>query len=152
MPSIKLPLTTIAVSLGVAVAGCGGSSGPSVPVSAKLQSVPGSKTGQIVLSQVGAQRIGIQTGSAVGLSIPRHPAARHATVVIPYSAVVYDPTGATFAFTRVAPLRYQEVPITIDRIVGNSAYLVRGPKAGSAVVSVGAEELYGVQTGVLAQT
>jgi hypothetical protein len=151
-PSIKLPLTTIAVSLGVALAGCGGGGNSSVPVSAKLERVPGSKKVQIVLSQLGAQRIGIQTGSAVRLPSPRHAAARQATVVIPYSAVVYDPTGATVAFTRVAPLRYQEVPITIDRIVGNTAYLVKGPKAGSAVVSVGAEELYGVQAGVLAQT
>jgi len=151
-PSIKLPLTTIAITAGVALAGCGGSSGPSIPVSAKLESAPGSKTGQIVLSPLGAQRIGVQTGRTVALPTPRHPAARQARVVIPYSAVVYDPSGVTYAFARVAPLRYQEVPITIDRIVGNSAYLVSGPKPGTAVVSVGAEELYGVQTGVLAQT
>ena len=41
---------------------------------------------------------------------------------------------------------------TVDYIAGSSAYLRRGPHAGSDVVSSGAEELYGVQTGVLAQT
>ena len=73
-------------------------------------------------------------------------------MIIPYSAVIYDPSGKTYAFTNTAPLTFVEVPITVDHISGNSAYLTTGPKAGAKVVSVGAEELYGVQTGVLAQT
>ncbi len=125
----KLPLTAIGVSLGVALAGCGGSSGPAIPVSAKLVSVPGSKTGQIILSQIGAQRIGLRTGTAVAVRSRAGIPGRHSTVVIPYSAVVYNPSGATFTFARVGRLRYQEVQITIDKIVGNSAYLVSGPQA-----------------------
>jgi hypothetical protein len=42
--------------------------------------------------------------------------------------------------------------VTVDHIAGSSAYLVKGPKPGARVVSVGAEELFGVQSGVLAQT
>jgi hypothetical protein len=72
--------------------------------------------------------------------------------IIPYSAVIYAPSGQTYAFINTGSLTYVEVPIMIDDISGNSAYLLKGPSAGSEVVSVGAEELYGVQTGVLAQT
>ena len=71
---------------------------------------------------------------------------------MPYSAVIYDPSGKPYVFTNIRPLTYVEVPITVQRISGNSAYLTAGPPAGAKVVTVGAEELYGVQTGVLAQT
>jgi multidrug efflux pump subunit AcrA (membrane-fusion protein) len=72
--------------------------------------------------------------------------------VVPAGAVVYDPSGKTYVFTSPEALKYTEVPITIDHFAGNSAYLRAGPRPGTAVVTVGAEELLGVQTGVLAQT
>ena len=81
------------------------------------------------------------------------PAPRpSASVIVPYSALVYDPSGKTYVFMQRSPLTFVEVPATVDKIAGDSAYLTRGPTAGAAVVTVGAEELYGVQTGVLAQT
>ena len=42
--------------------------------------------------------------------------------------------------------------MTIDHIIGSSVYLPEGRRRGHEVVTVGAEELFGVQTGVLAQT
>ena len=83
---------------------------------------------------------------------PAAPPAPKATVIIPFSAIVYDPSGKAYAFTNPAPLTFVEVPVSVDHISGNSAYLLRGPRAGTKIVTVGAEELYGVQTGVLAQT
>jgi hypothetical protein len=68
------------------------------------------------------------------------------------SAVVYAPSGTAYAFVKTAPLTYSEVTVTIDHISGASVWVRRGPRAGETVVTVGAEELYGVQTGVLAQT
>jgi hypothetical protein len=73
-------------------------------------------------------------------------------VVIPPAAIVYDPSGRTYAFVSPAPLTFVEVPVVIDHIAGDSAYLLRGPRTGAKVVTVGAEELLGVQTGVLAQS
>ncbi len=79
-------------------------------------------------------------------------AGASATVIIPYSAVIYDPSGQTYAFTNTgsAHVRRGADHGRADR--GQLAYLSTGPKAGTKVVTVGAEELYGVQTGVLAQT
>ncbi len=177
MSNIKRQLIAIAAPLGLILAGCGGSNTVSIPTSGRHAALAGSPTGQILLSALGAQRIGLQTQVAQAVPAPKPgppivkttivggvkhttttPAATptipagSSSVIIPYSAVVYDPSGRTYAFTNTGPLTYVEVPVDVNRISGNSAYLVKGPKAGTKVVSVGAEELYGIQTGVLAQT
>ncbi len=171
------PWIAIAVLTAAVVAGCGSSSEPSIPVSGRHESLAGSTAGQIVLSQLGAQRIGLQTARVQAVPAPKPPPpivkttvvggvkhttttpaptpappANAPTAIIPYSAIVYAATGQTYAFTSPGPLTYVEVPVSVARISGNSAYLVRGPKPGTEVVSVGAEELFGVQSGVLAQT
>jgi hypothetical protein len=134
---MRLRLTLITAALAAALAGCGGSA------QTKIAPVDRIVHGQILMSPTGAQRIGIET-SPVKVS--------RSAALIPLSAVVYDPSGAAFAFTSPAPLTFKEVPITVDRITGSSVYLRNGPAPGTRVVTVGAEELYGVQTGVQAQT
>jgi multidrug efflux pump subunit AcrA (membrane-fusion protein) len=138
-------IAALGVALGLAVAGCGSSSSPSIPASGVLVNQTATSPGQIILTKLGADRIGLQT-------VPVRTGSAAHTVAIPYSAIIYDPSGKTYAFTNVRPLTYVEVPVAVDHISGNTAFLSSGPKAGAKVVSVGAEELYGVQTGVLAQT
>jgi hypothetical protein len=158
-----------ALLAGGIIAGCGSSREPSIPISARLVGATGSSPGQIILSQLGKDHIGLQTARAQAVPVPppvvtttvvagvKHttstPAPRpSASVIVPYSALVYDPTGKTYVFMQRSPLTFVEVPATVDKIAGDAAYLASGPKAGAAIVTVGAEELYGVQTGVLAQT
>lgn len=143
MTSVKRLAAIAAVLAGGAIAGCGGGGTTAVPPSSRIEALPGSSAGKIVLTATGAQRIGIETA----------PAGRAgANVLIPYSALVYDPAGNAYVFTSIAPLTYTEVPVTVDHINGSEAYLTKGPTRGAQVVTVGAEELLGVQTGVLAQT
>jgi hypothetical protein len=174
MRMVKRSSLTLIAPVAILIAGCGSSSSPSIPSSGQHI---GSGVGQVVLSQLGAQRIGLQTERAQAVPVPKPPPpivkttvvngvkhttrtpappprnpAGKATVIVPYSSIIYDPTGKTYAFTNTGPLTFVEVPVTVDHISGNSAFLVKGPKPGSRVVSVGAEELYGVQSGVLAQT
>jgi hypothetical protein len=126
------------------LAGCGGSSSaPSQPTS-RIIHLAGSKTSKIVLTPLGAQRLGLQTSTVARASDGK--------LQIPYASVIYDPSGATYAFIADGVLTFVEVPITVDHITGQSAYLSKGPPQGAQIVTVGAEELYGVQTGVLAQT
>ena len=125
------------------LAGCGSSATPAIPPSYRIEQTPGSSVSKIVLTATGADRIGIETAAA---------STAGGALKIPYSAVVYEPNGNTFAFTNPAPLTYIEVPIAVKDINGDSAYLLKGPRTGTPVVTVGAEELLGVQTGVLAQT
>jgi hypothetical protein len=164
-------LAALAVVAGLGLTGCGSSAAPSPPVSARLVGASATSAGQIVLSAIGMQRIGLQTGKATAVPPPKaittttvvggvkHTTtvqppipAGSPTVIVPYSSVIYDPSGQTYVFTNTAPLTYVETPITVAQISGDSAYLMKGPKAGTKVVTVGAEELFGVQTGVLAQT
>jgi hypothetical protein len=132
-------------ALGLALAGCGSSSSAPVQPAGLLVNASATSPGQIQLTKLGEQRIGLQTSRV------RRDGRSHG-VVIPYSAIVYDPSGKAYAFTNTAPLTFVEVPVRIARVDGNAAYLSSGPNPGARVVAVGAEELYGVQTGVLAQT
>ncbi len=176
----RLVVIALALLAPALLAGCGGSSKQTIAPSGRLVPVPGSSAGKIVLSSVGAQRIGIQTARVSRVPAPPPPPAPppktklvHTTrgvvkvtvpvpapkptpsrlnAVVPVAAVIYDPSGKTYVFTSPSTLQYTEVPVTVDHVSGDSAYLLRGPRPGSTVVTVGAEELFGVQTGVLAQT
>jgi hypothetical protein len=133
------------------VAACGSSHTARVAPAARLVTAPGGSGSEIVLSAVGAQRIGLATAPA------RHAKATAAgrfaaQVIVPASAIIYDPSGRTYAFVALGRLTFTEIPVIVNRISGNSAYLRSGPRAGARVVSTGAEELFGVQTGVLGQT
>ncbi len=142
-----LTLTLVAVAL--ALAGCGSSHEAPITPASRLVPATGKSPAQIVLTADGAQRIGLQTTRAQ--PVPGR-ARGAAAVIIPPQAIVYDPSGRTYAFVNPVPLTFVEVRVTIDHIAGDSAYLVTGPRAGARVVTVGAEELFGVQTGVLAQS
>jgi hypothetical protein len=72
-------------------------------------------------------------------------------VVIPYSAVLYDPDGSTWTFTSPHPLVFVRRPILVARIVGDRVFLTRGPAPGTRVVTVGATEIWGVEYGGIAE-
>jgi hypothetical protein len=163
-------LAALAATAVALLCGCGAAShDPAVAPSARLVGATTTSPGEIVVTQLGAQRIGLQTAPVKAIAVPppkvtttivhgvKHTTTTPAppptdSATMPYSAIVYDPTGRTYAFTRVAANTFREVGVTVDRIDGSTAYLKNGPKPGVRVVTVGAEELYGVQSGVLAQT
>lgn len=66
--------------------------------------------------------------------------------VIPYSAVIYDVNGNTWAYTATDGVTFVRTPIDVDYIEGGQAFLNEGPASGSLVVTSGAEELYGSET------
>ncbi len=68
--------------------------------------------------------------------------------VVPYSAVIYDLHGDTWTYTNPEPLVFVRHRITVDYIERDTAVLLDGPPAGTAVVTVGAAELFGVELGV----
>jgi len=68
--------------------------------------------------------------------------------IIPYAAVIYDPQGATWVYTNPEPLVFVRQPIVVDYIENELAILSEGPDADTVVVTVGAAELFGAETGV----
>jgi hypothetical protein len=139
--------TALGVGLtAVGLAACGGSGGTQTVVSpARLEHRSGSSTDSIVLSPLGAERIGIQTARVVAGKM-------RGSAVLPYAAVVYEPDGTAIVYTNPAPLTYTMVRISIAAISAQHVYSTNGPAAGTKVVTVGAEELLGVQNGVVPET
>jgi hypothetical protein len=68
--------------------------------------------------------------------------------VIPYAAVLYDTHGETWAYTRLEPLTFVRHLIVVDYIEGDLAVLSEGPPAGTEVVTAGAGELFGAESGI----
>lgn len=110
---------------------------------AKVEPVEGTEVSSVTLTADAAQRLDIQEAQIHDEQINGKPRK-----VIPYAAVLYDPEGTTWAFTNPEPLVYVRQPIKIDYIEGDRAVLSDGPPSGTAVVTVGAEELFGAEIGV----
>ena len=140
--SVVLRRSRPAVVLALAVAalaatGCGDS--PSEEgggdEQAKVAPVKGTDLSSVTLTAQAAKRLGIETAAV------RRRGARRS--VVPYDAVLYSADGATFTYTSPKPRVYVRAPITVVRITGAEAILSHGPPAGTAVVTVGSQELYG---------
>jgi multidrug efflux pump subunit AcrB len=135
-------LGPVAAVLSVCVlAGCGppAVAVPLMPPPARMELAGPGKVPTVVLTPLGAQRIGIETG----------PATRQGTqVAVPYSALLYEPNGQTAVYTKTSAFGYTRQFVTVRRIDGNQVVLSGGLAAGAVVVTQGAEELLGVQNGV----
>ncbi len=68
--------------------------------------------------------------------------------IIPYAALIYDLNGDTWTYTNPEPLVFLRHRVTVDYVDGDLAVLLDGPRAGVAVVTIGAAELFGVEFGV----
>lgn len=147
MVNVRRSLAASSVIAGLLLSACGSSPQTATTPAGRVLSLPGSKTGEVVLTRTGAERIGVRTAVVRAATTPGGSNA-----IIPYSALVYAPDGSTYAFMSRSALIFTEVAVDVDHIDGSDVYLLKGPKPGSRVVTVGAEELLGVQTGVLGQT
>jgi hypothetical protein len=101
-------------------------------------------TVSVVLTPLGAQRASLQTAVAAPAGVPGQ-------AVVPYSALLYQPDGSSVIYTVTGALTYTLVRVAVASIQGNDVYLT-GLAPGTTVVSVGGEELLGVQDGVGVQT
>ena len=130
---------SILVIAALQLSACSDSSTPAAAddAPATVEPIKGTDQSSVKLSRQAAKRLGIETATV------RHRGAR--AEVIPYDAVVYNADGSTFAYTNPEPLVYVSAPITVARIDGSEAILSKGPPAGTKVVTVGAQELYGTE-------
>ena len=134
----------VVAAAGLGLAGCSTAS-IDLPAVANeppshVEAIEGSELSRVTLSERAAQRLGIETAEVSSEEI--EGTSRQ---IIPYGAVIYDSSGATWTYTSPEPLIFVRHPITIDAIDGDRAVLSEGPEDGTAVVSVGAAELYGAE-------
>jgi hypothetical protein len=111
---------------------------------AKVEHVEGSSdVSRLTLTAKATERLGIETAQ-----VREQKVAGKQRKVIPYGALLYDSKGDTYVYVTSQPLTYVREPVTVDYIGAGSVVLTEGPAAGTVVVSVGAAELYGTETGV----
>lgn len=118
---------------------------------AQVEAIEGKDVSRVTLTPEAAERIDLSTAPIVDEQVPATPGIAGASVerqVIPYAAVIYDNTGATWAYTTREPLVYVRESIAIDYIDGDRVVLFDGPTSGTEVVTLGAAELYGAELGL----
>src|SRR5687767_10344475 len=132
----------LATGFGVilSIAGCSQETGaPAAEEPAFVEEVPGSELSRITLSQLAAERLGIETASVGTLG---------GLLTIPYTALLYDSEGRTWTYTSPETNVFVRHEVVVDRIEGDVAVVAEGPPEGTAVVTIGAAELFGTETGV----
>jgi len=110
---------------------------------AKVTKIEGSDLKKLTLEKKAVDRLGITTAAVDNLAPPVA-----GQTVVPYSALIYDANGQASVYTNPAPLEYVRAPVTIVTVTGNNAVLSQGPPVGTAVVTVGAAELFGIDAGI----
>ena len=105
---------------------------------ATVEHLDGAEPARVTLTEDAAKRLDVQTDT-----IRDKQVAGAQRKVIPYAAILYDTQGDTWTYANPKPLTYVRHRIAVDRIEGDLATLSDGPPAGTAVVTVGAAELYG---------
>lgn len=107
------------------------------------EKVDGSEFNRVILTERAAQRIEVRTSKV------REEQVKGAKkLVVPYASIIYGLHGETWVYVSPAPLTFQRVPIIVDYIEGDNAYLNEGPAVGTDVADVAVAELYGADTGV----
>lgn len=139
---IQFPAVLILI-LSLQLAGCSPkpqANSPEIPP-VRVVHLGGETASRITLTADAAKRLDLQTETVQAENL-----GGVERVLVPYAAIIYDTTGNTWIYTNPNALTYDRVPVTVDSIDGDDVLLVAGPPAGTAVVTVGAEELFGSET------
>ena len=102
---------------------------------------------RLTLTEKAADRLDIKT-AAVSEEPKERAGKTSLRKVVPYSAVLYDATGAAWVYTNPSGLVFVRARITVDYIERDVAMLSDGPAVGVKVVTQGASLLYGTEFGV----
>ena len=96
----------------------------------------------VTLTEEAAERIDLQSESV-------EPWVTGADdLAVPYAALLYDPDGKTWVYTRTEELSFRRAPVTVASVVGEHVLVRNGPPAGTDVVTTGAAELWGAELGI----
>ena len=139
-------LALLMLVAALAISACGAAPGTEeeAPEAAKVEPIPGTHMKKIVVEPAAVGRLGIRTA----VVRPWHERDGGVGVQVPHASVFYAAEGASFIHTNPEPRTYVRHKVVIDDIVHGTAYLAKGPKPGTTVVTEGAPELLGVETGV----
>jgi len=89
---------------------------------------------------------GLVPGQRVRIELPLSGAGTGK--VVPHGALLYDAQGKTWVYINAEPLVFVRHPIGVAYIDGDRVVLSDGPAPGTAVVTVGVAELFGIEHGL----
>jgi hypothetical protein len=107
----------------------------------KVEPIAGTALNRVLLTPEAAGRLGIETGAVSLQAVTKE-------TVVPYSAVIYDASGASFVYTVPQPNTFVRSPVTVTDVSGDVAAITTVLPTGTPVVTVGVSELLGTETGV----
>lgn len=110
---------------------------------ANIEPIAGTELNRVILSEQAAKRTDVQTALVAEQQID---GVKRLTV--PFAAVLYDVHGGAWVYANPEPLTFVRAPIVIERIVGDTVVLSKGPDVGARVVTVGAAELSGAEKNI----
>jgi hypothetical protein len=71
--------------------------------------------------------------------------------VVPHEAVIYNPDGDSYVYTKPKAQTYVRAPVKLVRVDGDEAVLSEGPRAATTIVTTGAAELLATEYEILNQ-
>jgi len=106
-----------------------------------LEPIAGTDLNRLTVTEKAAERLGLET-----MPVLMQEVDGAERMVIPYAALLYDPSGQAWVYVNVEPLVFVRQAITVDSIDGDEVFLSEGPEADASVVTLGATELYGSES------
>ena len=110
-----------------------------VYVPATVEEIADSEVKLVTFTEEGAARVDLATAIA-------QPSGPYTAVL--YAALIYDGQGVTWVYTNAKPLTFLRAKVVVDRVEGDVVLLSDGVLPGTAVVTVGATEVYGAELGI----
>ncbi|MEA2441108.1 MAG: hypothetical protein QOH76_2532 [Thermoleophilaceae bacterium] len=141
-------LVALMLLASLTISACGAAQGGAeedeASQAARVEPIPGTHLKRIILQPEALKRLGIRT------AVVRQFRERDGDVrlKVPHASVFYAAEGASFIYTNPKPRTYIRRKVVIDDVIRGNAYLAKGPRPGTTVVTDGASELLGVETGV----
>lgn len=122
------------------------------PTPAVVEHLDGGQT-RVRLTIEAAKRLDIQTAPVTSEGVPASRLAPGQSdtaqrTVVAFAAVLYAPDGSAFTYTNPEPLVFRRQAISIDYVDADKAVVSNGPAPGTEVVTVGAAELFGIESGI----
>jgi hypothetical protein len=143
LPRSRAAASVALVGLALALAGC--QEVPSNLVESKpFQLEPvGKDLNRVTIDDKVAERIDLKTVQVRARGEGRK--------VVPHMALIYNPNGKVFVYTKPEPRTYLRAPVKVERAYGNQVVLSQGPPVGTTIVTVGAAELLATEYEILNQ-
>jgi RND family efflux transporter MFP subunit len=118
---------------------------PAVPVQGPPLSDASSASADLFFELSNSERL-FRIGQKVRISLLLK--APEESLVIPWSAILYDMNGGNWVYVKVSPHVYSHRRVEVSHIVDGLVVLTRGVDEGDEVVTAGAVEIFGTEFGV----